>query len=166
MKNVEYTQTIAHTTQHLSGSGVFLTVGGATPNTMTIGWGSVGYYWGKPVFTVVVRPTRHTHGILLAEKEFTVSVPKGRELDKALAFCGSTSGRNTNKFEGHGISTLAGQQVNAPVIAEAFLHYECRVLLMQDMTEDRFDPSTLNRWYPARDLHTVFFGEILACYER
>ena len=165
MRNVEYTQTIAHTTQHLAGSGVFLSVGGQAPNTMTIGWGSVGYYWGKPVFTAVVRPSRHTHGILLTEREFTISVPKEGELDQALAFCGSASGRDTNKFEGHSISALAGRKVNAPVVAEAFLHYECKVLLMQDMTDERFDQNVLDRWYPDRDLHTVFFGEILSCYE-
>ena len=28
------------------------------PNVMAIGWGTVGIIWGKPIFVVLVRPSR------------------------------------------------------------------------------------------------------------
>ena len=51
---------------------------------MTIGWGSVGYYWRRPVFTCVVRQSRFTDQQLKENPVFTVSVPKDSGLDKAL----------------------------------------------------------------------------------
>ena len=38
----------------LSHGRALLTVGGEKPNTMTIGWGSIGYFWNKPVLMVGV----------------------------------------------------------------------------------------------------------------
>ena len=61
--------------EQMTRGGVFLSVGGERPNVMTIGWGWIGYCWGKPVFVAVVRPQRHTYGILQKTGEFTVSVP-------------------------------------------------------------------------------------------
>ena len=164
MKPVNYLDVIAHTTDKLSHNGVFLTVAGETPNTMTIGWGSVGYCWGKPVFTVVVRPQRHTYEMLKKAGEFTVSVPTVNALKAELAYAGSASGANENKFEGHGLTAVPAQQVGAPIIAECGLHFECKVRLVQDMTPDRMDPVVAGKIYPANDFHTMFFGEIVACY--
>ena len=55
MKEINYLDALATTTAHLADGGVFLNVGGETPNTMTIGWASVGYLWKKPVFIALVR---------------------------------------------------------------------------------------------------------------
>lgn len=164
MREIDYTEALKLTTERLMRGGVFLTVGGQAPNTMTIGWGSVGFYWGKPVFTVVVRPSRHTYGILLREGEFTVSVPTENPLKRELAFAGSQSGREVNKFEGHGLTAVPAQQVGAPIIQECGLHFECRTRLCQDMTSDRMDAGVRQTAYPNGDLHTLVFGEIVACY--
>ena len=164
MNNINYLDVIAHTTEKLSNGGIFLTVGGDVPNTMTIGWGSLGFCWAKPVFTVVVRPQRHTFEILKATKAFTVSVPTINALKAELSFAGTKSGADVDKFNGHGLTAAAAQAVAAPIVAECGLHFECAVRLMQDMTPDRMDMEVLNRAYPARDMHTMFFGEIIACY--
>ena len=164
MKRISYLEAMAETAEHLDHGGIFLNVGGSTPNTMTIGWGWMGPCWGKNIFVVAVRPQRYTYDILKANGEFTVSVPTNNALRKELAFTGTKSGRDFNKYEGHGITAAAAQKVNAPIIAECGLHFECRVVLTQDMTADRMDPAILERHYPARDLHTMFFGEIVDCY--
>ena len=49
-------------------------------------------------------------------------------------------------------------------MADCGLHDEMRTLLTQDMTGDRMDAAVIARCYPARDFHTIFFGEILDCY--
>jgi flavin reductase (DIM6/NTAB) family NADH-FMN oxidoreductase RutF len=165
MKEISYTEAMALTTQKLTRGGAFLTVGGPTPNTMTIGWGAIGFFWNRPVFLAVVRLSRHTHGLLLNSGTFTVSVPTKNDLKQQLAFAGTASGRDVDKFSGHGLTAAPALKVDAPIVAECGLHFECRVRLMQDMTADRMDPSVLKTAYPVGDLHTMFFGEILACYE-
>ena len=67
------------------------------PNAMTIGWGTVGIIWGKPIFVVLVRPSRYTYGLMEQTEDFTVNVPSA-ELREAVAFCGSKSGRDYDKF--------------------------------------------------------------------
>ena len=164
MKEINYLDALATTTAHLADGGVFLNVGGGAPNTMTIGWASVGYLWKKPVFIALVRKQRHTYGLLERAGEFTVSVPTKNPLRKELLFAGTKSGREVNKFDGHGITVVPAQAVSAPIIGECGLHFECRTLLMQDMTPDRMDPSVIESAYRAGDFHTMFFGEILRCY--
>ena len=68
-------------------------------NTMTIGWGTLGVEWGKPLFTVFVRQSRYTKELLDKNGEFTINVPlKGTDRKQALGFCGSKSGRDVDKF--------------------------------------------------------------------
>ena len=164
MKELNYLDAIRTATDHLQHGGVFLNVAGETPNTMTIGWGSVGCVWSKPVFMVLVRPQRHTYEMIKAAGEFTVSVPTKNALKAELIFAGTKSGRDFNKFEGHGLTAAPAQEVNAPIVKECGLHFECRTLLTQDMTPDRMDPSLVNGTYAAGDFHTMFFGEIVRCY--
>ena len=80
------------------GKGVLLTTkADGRPNTMTIGWGTLGIEWGKPICTVFVRESRYTKELLDKNGEFTVNVPMG-EIDKnILAVCGTKSGIDMDK---------------------------------------------------------------------
>lgn len=46
------------------------------PNVMTIGWGLIGIVWYKPIFMILVRPSRYTHKLIEETGDFTVNVPK------------------------------------------------------------------------------------------
>lgn len=164
MKQLSFIQAIAPATDALSHGRAFLTVAGDTPNTMVIGWGSIGFYWNKPIFTVVVRPQRHTFDMLMKAGEFTVSIPTKNELREQLAFAGTQSGRDYNKFKGHGLTATPSLKVNAPIIGECGLHFECKTLLTQPMTGDNMAASVKDYAYPERDYHTMFFGEIVEIY--
>lgn len=148
----------------LSHGRAFLTVKGDPANTMVIGWGTIGYIWNRPVFMVVVRPQRHTYELINNSEDFTVSMPLTRDMTEQIRFAGSTSGRDGNKFEGHGLTPIAAQNVTSPVVKECQLHFECKKLLTQDMTADRMAEEVLTHSYPLRDLHTMYFGEIVSCY--
>lgn len=164
MKEIPYLDALRIANEHLANGGVFLNVKGDVPNTMTIGWASIGYMWNRPVFTVLVRPQRHSFQMLHAAGEFTVSVPTRNPLRKELAFAGSKSGRDFHKFEGHGLSALPAQAIETPIVGECGLHFECRTLLVQDITPDRMADELVKGVYAAGDFHTMFFGEILRCY--
>ena len=34
------------------------------PNVMAIGWGTIGWVWGRPIFSVLVRPSRYTYKLM------------------------------------------------------------------------------------------------------
>lgn len=164
MKSMNYLDVMGYTMEKMSTKGVFLTVPGEKPNTMTIGWGWIGYCWGKPVFVAVVRPQRHTFGLIEEAGCFTVSVPTGGDLRAQLAMAGTKSGRDMDKFSGEGLTAVPGRQVDAPVVGECGLHFECRTVMKDDMPADGMAEEILRKCYPANDLHRMFFGEIVDCY--
>lgn len=162
MKDIGYLDAMAPAIQKLSHGGVFLSVPG--DNTMTIGWGSIGYYWGKPVFVAPVRPSRYTYGLIERAGCFTVSVPLTEEMKRPLALAGSLSGRDGDKFARCGLTRQQGRFIDCPVVKECALHFECVVRLRQDITSEGMDAQVLAGSYPSGDLHRLYFGEIVGCY--
>src|SRR5699024_11934868 len=65
-------------------------------NTMTASWGGLGVLWGKPVATVYIRPQRYTMEFVEGSEFFTLAF-FGEAYRKALALCGSKSGREIDK---------------------------------------------------------------------
>ncbi len=145
--------------------GAFLTVKqGDRINTMTIGWAATGIIWGKPILMVTVRYSRHTYGLLDGAKEFTVSVPVNVDLKKELAFCGSKSGRDFDKFAELDLTAQPGKVIATPVIGQCDLHYECKVVYQQAMEPALLDQEIKKKFYPKPDYHVIYYGEIVACY--
>ena len=145
--------------------GAFLTVrAGDRLNTMTIGWATIGFCWQKPVFMVVVRDSRHTFGIIEEAADFTVTIPSG-DMHKETLFCGTKSGRDMDKFAACGLTTASSRQAVSPIIDLPGLHFECRIVYKNAMDPAHLVPDYASL-YPQKDYHTLYFGEILACYER
>jgi flavin reductase (DIM6/NTAB) family NADH-FMN oxidoreductase RutF len=118
--------------------GAFLSVkAGERINTMTIGWGAIGYMWQKPVLIVMVRYSRYTHELISQAQEFSVSVPQNNDFKKSLAVAGSKSGRDMDKFQELNLTITPGQKTEAPVIAGCGLVYECRILYRQALESRR-----------------------------
>src|SRR5512143_370410 len=98
--NIRYTRYFAETIQRMREDGLLLVTAhnDGKPNVMTIGWGTIGSIWGRPIFLALVRPSRHSHTLLEEVSEFTINVPP-RELASAVSHCGTVSGRDHNKFD-------------------------------------------------------------------
>ena len=145
--------------------GAFLTVkDGDEVNTMTIGWGSVSVVWNKPIFMVAVRYSRHTYNLIENAKEFTVNIPLNNDLKKELAYCGTESGRDVDKFVECNLTLIDGQKISTPVIGECELHYECKVVYQQAMEPATINDEIKNKFYKNNDYHVLYFGEILDTY--
>ncbi|TKB28067.1 flavin reductase family protein [Desulfopila sp. IMCC35006] len=146
-------------------TGAFLTAKAASAvNTMTIGWATIGYIWQKPVFMVAVRDSRHTFALLEKTDNFTVSIPAGDEYNKAIAYCGTKSGRDFDKFKQCNLQQKKAKCVESPIIDIPGVHYECKIIYKSAMDNAFLDPA-LEKLYPNKDYHTLYFGEIVACYE-
>jgi flavin reductase (DIM6/NTAB) family NADH-FMN oxidoreductase RutF len=151
--------------ENLHKRGAFLTVKqGDKINTMTISWGDIGYRWSRPLLTVMVRKSRYTHELIDNNSEFTVSIPLDDSLRKALAICGTKSGRDIDKFKESGISIKASKSLETPVITECELHYECKIVYKQDMDPSMMKEDVLMGSYANGDYHTFYYGEIVNCY--
>jgi len=164
MKDLNY-MTIAEDAITKIKKGAFLTVkAGDALNTMTIGWAAFGVVWRKPIMMVAVRSSRHTFGIIEAAEDFTVTFPKG-DMDKAIALCGSKSGRAMDKLKAAGLETSKGMKVVSPIIKTPGYQYECKIVYKSAMDPAYLDKDYDASLYPQKDYHTLYFGEIVACYE-
>lgn len=164
-EEIALTELWPQTLHALEHEGALLVVAGkeGKPNAMTIGWATVGNIWGQRVFVVLVRPSRYTYGLIEEAEDFTVNVlPKGREGDAKL--CGSRSGRDLDKLAACGLTPVASREVRSPVLDECIIHYECRIVMKNDVIPDALAPQIRKACYPQGDFHRVYFGEVVAAY--
>lgn len=130
-------------------------------NTMTASWGGVGELWNKDVCFVFIRPQRYTYEFVEKNELFTVSFyPK--EYHKALAFCGSHSGRDCDKAEETGLTPLFVDGTAA--FEEAKIIFVCKKIAGQMMNPDGFLDKAIEKNYAAGDYHKIYVGEIVSCY--
>jgi flavin reductase (DIM6/NTAB) family NADH-FMN oxidoreductase RutF len=132
-------------------------------NTMTVGWGSLGTMWGRPFAQVVVRPNRYTYEFMERHATFTLcAFPAAYR--KALQLMGTKSGRDVDKVAESGLTPIASTQVAAPGYAEAELIIECQKIYWDDLEPARFLDPGIEKHYPQRHYHRIYFGEIVAVY--
>lgn len=133
-------------------------------NTMTASWGFMGVMWGKNAAVTVIRPQRHTKKFIDSSEYFTLSF-FGEEYRSALAFCGKYSGRDKDKAAETGLVPVFAD--NAVSFEQAETIIVCRKLYVQDMKPECFSDKTCDeKWYPDKDYHTAYIGEIKAMYRR
>ena len=143
-------------------------------NTMTIGWGTIGIEWGRPVFVAYVRVGRHTRQMLDESGEFTVNIPYGEFDGKILGFCGTKSGRDTDKISEMGLELVDSSIVSVPGIRQFPLTLECKVLTQKIQNIPMLPEHLVNRYYPKgvdgtdpgknEDFHIAYYGEIVNAY--
>jgi flavin reductase (DIM6/NTAB) family NADH-FMN oxidoreductase RutF len=162
---VKFTDYFAQTIQRMREDGLLLVSTGTDgkPNVMTIGWGTIGCIWSRPVFIVLVRPSRYTYSRLEQVNDFTVNVPPP-ELADAASLCGTVSGTHHDKFAEAQLTPLPSREVRSPIIKECVVHYECRTLHRNDLAPTALAQAVREEFYPRGDFHRVYFGEIVAAY--
>lgn len=129
-------------------------------NTMTVAWGSIGTMWNKPFVQVVVRPTRYTYEFTEKYDSFTLTAfPE--KYKSALKLLGTKSGKNIDKIKEAALSPKRSQIVSAPTFNEAELSIECLKIYWDDLKPENFLKSWIDKNYPLKDYHRVYFGEIV-----
>jgi flavin reductase (DIM6/NTAB) family NADH-FMN oxidoreductase RutF len=151
--------------------GILLTTkAGDKVNSMTIGWGTLGVQWGKPIFIAFVRESRFTKQMLEESGEFTINVPLTGCDKNILSVCGTKSGRDMDKIRELGLTLEDPEVISAPAIKELPLTLECKVIYKQDQDPDAINEENTTRYYPKNaqfpqgDYHTAYYGQIVAAY--
>jgi flavin reductase (DIM6/NTAB) family NADH-FMN oxidoreductase RutF len=114
-------------------------------NIMTAAWAMPASHT-PPMVAVAVGPSRHTHDLILASHEFAVNIPAAPLLE-AVWCCGTSSGREKDKFELCGLTPQPAAHLAVPLIKECIGAIECRLAA-----------------HPAAGDHTIFIGEVLAVW--
>ena len=103
-------------------------------NVMTLGWhmmlgfepALVGcYIWDE----------NHSYSLIRSSKECVVNVPTF-DLVNTVIKVGNHHGPDVDKFEKYGLTEVKGTKVGAPLIAECFANFECKLV----------DTSQINRY--------------------
>jgi flavin reductase (DIM6/NTAB) family NADH-FMN oxidoreductase RutF len=161
-KEVSIKSVFPETLEMMKGHGIIL-LAGNPPNPMTIGWGTIGYIWGKLIFTVLVRHSRFTYLKMESSDEFSVNLLP-EILSKELSICGTKSGRKVDKIAECAFNLEPGINITTPYIAGSSIHYECHIIHKHDLVPETLDQSILNKYYPNKDFHRVYYGEIVGIF--
>jgi len=114
-------------------------------NVITLGW-NMPTSSRPPMAAISVGLTRYSHQLISEGGEFVLCFPS-EDMEAAVRYCGTHSGREVDKFKETGLTPLPAKYVKPPLIGECVVNMECRVV-GQLRTGD----------------HTIFVGEILAAY--
>jgi flavin reductase (DIM6/NTAB) family NADH-FMN oxidoreductase RutF len=113
------------------------------PNVMTLGW-SMPLAGSEPLIGIAVAPERLTHEFIARTDEFALNVPHLDLLGKAY-YCGTTSGRDVDKWETAPLTPAEASEITCPLVGEALAWLECAV-------ENRLSVGD----------HTLFIARVLA----
>ena len=132
---------------------------GAT-NSMTVSWGGIGEIWGKDVVYIFIRPQRYTYELLEKTDVFSMSF-FGGEYKKELTYFGRNSGRDGDKYEATGFTTVKLDSVEC--VEQAKVNLVCKKLAFQDIDPKGFIDESIEGNYNG-DYHRVYIGEIVKTY--
>ncbi|MGB9874930.1 MAG: flavin reductase family protein [bacterium] len=79
-----------------------------------------------PLVATALKETRFAYELLVKSGEFGVNVPPLDQAEKVWA-CGTTSGRNQDKFALTGFQRMKAERIKAPLIQECIAYLECRL---------------------------------------
>ncbi|UCH72031.1 MAG: flavin reductase family protein [Thermoplasmatales archaeon] len=111
-------------------------------NVITIAWHTT-ISKDPPLYGISVAPSRYSHDLIRKSKEFVVNFTP-YELVNKVHFCGTHSGRKTDKINELGLILIPSKKIKTPSIKECYAHFECK----------------LHKTLPLGD-HTLFVGEVL-----
>jgi flavin reductase (DIM6/NTAB) family NADH-FMN oxidoreductase RutF len=95
------------------------------PNIITLAWAGT-VCSDPPMLSVAIRPTRHSHRLVDAAREFVVNVPRAGQLTE-VDLAGVWSGAEHDKFKELGLTAMPASRVGAPLIEECPVNIECVV---------------------------------------
>lgn len=147
----------------ISKDWMLITAGNSSDfNMMTASWGGIGFLYNKPVAFCFVNPARYTYKYMESGDTYTLTFFT-ENYRSALEYCGSVSGRDTDKVKGSGLTpiTLPG---GGEAFSEAWLIIECRKFVSQSISLDSIHDETEKEKRSTNAMHKMYIGEIINVY--
>ena len=114
-------------------------------NIITVAWAGT-VCTNPPMVSISVRPERYSYHMIRDTGEFVINLTT-EKLAFATDYCGVRSGRDVDKFQELNLTREPASHVGAPLIKEAPVNIECRVIETREWGS-----------------HTVFTAEVLAVH--
>lgn len=111
-------------------------------NIITIAWHTT-ISKKPPFYGISVGSTRYSHGLIKNSKEFVVNFAS-YNLVKKIHFCGTHSGRETDKIKETKLSLEKIEGFDTPIIKKCYVHLLCKLYKSIELGD-----------------HTFFVGEVV-----
>ncbi|HEY0180150.1 MAG TPA: flavin reductase family protein [Dokdonella sp.] len=92
-------------------------------DVMTMGWHMM---LGATLVGTYVWDQNHSHRLVRRSRECVVNLPTAELLDTVVRI-GNCSGADVDKFAEFGLTAAPAERVGAPLIAECYANFECRL---------------------------------------
>ena len=113
------------------------------PNIITIAWAGV-LCSSPPCLSISIRPSRYSFNLIKQAQEFVINIPNEKHLIET-DYCGTVSGKNTDKFKQTKFTPIPASKVKPPLIKECPVNIECNVKNVVEL-----------------GAHHMFIGEVVA----
>ena len=94
-------------------------------NIMTMGWHTVMEFTPSLVGCIISN-ANYSFDLIRKSKECVINIPTA-DMIKSVTGIGTTSGKDTDKFEKFRLTATDGRKVDAPLIKECYANFECRI---------------------------------------
>ena len=98
----------------------------AEQNIMTLGWHLVMGFTPSLV-GCYIWDENHSFSLVRRSKECVINIPTFDLVDEVIGI-GNCHGSEVNKFEKFALTPVAGKKVSAPLIAECYANFECKLI--------------------------------------
>ncbi len=95
-------------------------------NVMALSWHMMVEF-EPPLVACVLSDANYSFAALRATKQCVIAIPT-LKLAPIVVEIGNCSGRDMDKFERFGLTPKLAERVEAPLVAECFANFECRVV--------------------------------------
>ena len=116
------------------------------PNIITLGEVYNLSLIDPTVVGISIRKARYSYELISASGEYVVNMPTAA-MWRVVDRCGTTSGREVDKFAEFGLTPAPASVVRPPLIAECPINLECRVISVEEIGD-----------------HDMFQGEVVATH--
>jgi flavin reductase (DIM6/NTAB) family NADH-FMN oxidoreductase RutF len=96
-------------------------------DVMTMGWHMMMGFEPSLVGCFIWDQNR-SHELVRRSRECVINVPTYDMVDKVIAVGNVHGGKGVDKFEAFGLTAVEGEEVGAPMIAECYASFECRLV--------------------------------------
>ena len=158
---------IREETGRLFGPRVYLGTAGSGEryNTLTLGWGTTGILWGKPVASVYIRENRYSFRFFEESSIFVLSWYPKEYREAVFKIFGGTSGRDTDKEK-----LAEFTPVETPAGGVTYLQAEkvviCRKILRQPVPKEFLPKELQPRLGQDGLIHIEYTGEVLSVWRK
>lgn len=112
-------------------------------NIITLAW-HTPISRNPPLYGISISPKRYSYALIKKSKEFVINFMPYSSVE-AADYCGTHSGRSTDKVCQTGLTLISSQKLSTPLIKEGYAHLECTLVKTSSLGD-----------------HTLFVGQVIA----